>query len=138
LLGLGNQMREEKPDLRRSTISLESGSLAEAAVSRIALRAVVSMDPAAFRALIRATERFQTIRQDIVVTVTNVSADELQRRIRTSTETGDAPDIMLYPTAWVRREAAEGRLLSMDDFVPAERQSHWFETVRGAVRWNGY
>ncbi|TLS50376.1 extracellular solute-binding protein [Paenibacillus antri] len=138
LLGLGDVARVEAPDPFGTTAAPETGLPDEATAPRVALRAVVSLEPGTFEGLRRATERYESIRPNVAVSLQNVAADELRGNVRTSTETGDAPDIMLYPTEWVRREAAEGRLLSLDDYVPAERQSQWFETVRGAVRWNGY
>ncbi|WP_309123428.1 extracellular solute-binding protein [Paenibacillus sp.] len=138
LLGLGDVARVEAPDPFGTTAAPETGAPDEATAPRVALRAVVSLEAGTFEGLRRATERYESLRPNVVVSLQNVAADELRGSVRTSTETGDAPDIMLYPTEWVRREAAEGRLLSLDDYVPAERQSQWFETVRGAVRWNGY
>ncbi|HZG78241.1 MAG TPA: extracellular solute-binding protein, partial [Paenibacillus sp.] len=138
LLGLGDVTRVEAPDPYGATAAPEIGAPDEAASPAISLEAVVSLDARAFEGLRRATERFESTHPDVAVSLRNVGADELRDEVRNATETGDAPDVMLYPTEWVRREAAFGRLLSLDDYISAERQSQWFETVRGAVRWNGY
>ena len=138
LLGLDDVARVEAPDPSGSPDAPDVGAPDETAAPAISLQAVVSLDARAFEGLRRATERFESTRPDVAVSLRNVGADELRDEVRISTETGDAPDVMLYPTEWVRREAAEGRLLSLDDYISAERQSQWFETVRGAVRWNGY
>jgi ABC-type glycerol-3-phosphate transport system substrate-binding protein len=138
LLGLDDVARVEAPDPSGAPDSPDIGAPDEATAPAISLQAVVSLDARAFEGLRRATERFESTRPEVAVTLRNVGADELRDVVRISTETGDAPDVMLYPTEWVRREAAFGRLLSLDDYISAERQSQWFETVRGGVRWNGY
>lgn len=110
----------------------------EAAQPNVIIHAVVSMNMEALSALEQASERFELQRPYVDVSITNVSVQELDSRYRSSLFTGEGPDILLYPTGWVRHEAAEGRLLPLDNYVAMERQSQWFETVRGAVRWNGY
>ena len=116
----------------------DTGDLDAAAPPSISIHAVVSVDLEAFSKLEEATERFEALRPNVKVTLTNVSADEMDAKYRRLLFAGEGPDVMLYPTAWVRHEAAEGRLLALDNYVAMERQSQWFETVRGAVRWNGY
>ncbi len=138
LLGLGDVTRVEAPDPFGTMAAPDPGATDVTAASPIALHAVVSLDARAYEGLQRAAERYAAMRPDVSVTLRNVDSDELRNEVRDSTETGDAPDIMLYPTEWVRREAAEGLLLSLDDYISPERQSLWFDTVRGAVRWNGY
>ena len=138
LVGLGDVTREEVPDPFGAAVTPEPGQADEAAVPLVALRAVVSTDADTFAAIRRATERFERERPNVSVDVINVDPEALRDDYRTQTETGEAPDILLYPAEWVRNEAAGGRLLSLDDYITAERQSQWFETVRGAARWNGY
>jgi len=114
------------------------GAPDEAAEPRIELRAVVSMDAQSFEALRRAADRYADARANVEVALRNVEPDEMNAIYEAGVETGSAPDVLLMPTERVRLEAAAGRLQALDDYVAAERQSQWFEAVRGAVRWNGY
>jgi len=114
------------------------GAPDEAAEPRVALRAVVSMDARSFEALRRAADRYADARANVEVALRNVEPDEMNAIYEAGVETGSAPDVLLMPTERVRLEAAAGRLQALDDYVAAERQSQWFEAVRGAVRWNGY
>ncbi|HZG88285.1 hypothetical protein [Paenibacillus sp.] len=114
------------------------GAPDEAAEPRVALSAVVSMDARSFEALRRATDRYAAARPNVAVALRNVEPGEMNAMYEAGVETGSAPDVLLLPTERVRLEAAAGRLQALDDYVAAERQSQWFETVRGAVRWNGY
>lgn len=138
LLGYGDPTLQQtrKPDGGASP--RDSGGVMEATQERIAIEAVVSIDRDAFASLAQATARYETMRPNVEVSLTNVPEEDLYIRYRSLTETGEAPDVLLYPTMWVRHEAAEGRLLALDDYISVERQSQWFEAVRGAVRWNGY
>jgi ABC-type glycerol-3-phosphate transport system substrate-binding protein len=138
LLGYGDPVGEQARIPDRTAKLPDPGGLDEAEMPRVAIKAVVSLDGQAFSVLKQATERFEARRPDVDVTVTNVKAEQLYIQQQSLAVTGEAPDVMLYPTAWVRYEAAQGRLLSLDDYIPVERQSQWFEAVRGAVRWNGY
>ncbi|MCI3919730.1 extracellular solute-binding protein [Paenibacillus sp. TRM 82003] len=116
----------------------EPGGEDESAQERVTIQAVVSVDREAFTELAATTARYESMRPNVEVSLANVPQEDLYIRYRGLTETGEAPDVMLYPTMWVRHEAAEGRLLALDDYISVERQSQWFEAVRGAVRWNGY
>jgi len=115
----------------------ESG-LPAAKPAQVGIQAVVSVDAAAFAAIEDATAAFERDRPWIDVALANVPQEEFAEQYRSLAMTGTAPDVAMVPTSWVRLEAAEGRLLALDDYISAERQSQWFETVRGAVRWNGY
>jgi ABC-type glycerol-3-phosphate transport system substrate-binding protein len=138
LLGYGDPAGEQARVPDGTQLPPDPGGLDDSAMPRVKIETVVSLDGPAFETLQMMTTQFETDRPHVDVKLTNVEKDEISLYHQTSTLTGETPDVMLYPTAWVRHEAAGGRLLSLDDYIPVERQSQWFEAVRGAVRWNGY
>lgn len=105
---------------------------------QITIEVVVSVDGETMSNWKQATERFEYMRPNVQVNIKNVTFHELVHTYRHGLLSGEGPEVLLYPTSWVRHEAAAGRLRSLDNYVTLERQSQWFETVRGAVRWNGY
>jgi ABC-type glycerol-3-phosphate transport system substrate-binding protein len=121
-----------------ASFQIPEGAAVSEAEAKVSIQAVVSVSSKAYAALMRRTEQFERQRPNIDVMLYNVEPDALYVQQRSQVLREEAPDVMLYPMEWVRHEAAAGRLLSLDNFITAERQSQWFDAVRGAVRWNGY
>src|SRR5690606_196250 len=129
---------ETKSGASRVALSHDVGRKVEAAAPEVKLRAAVAVDAAAFAALRDATERFLLSRPNIRIELRNFGEARLLSEYEAVVNVGEGPDIWLLPTELIRSEAASGRLVALDDYITAERQSQWFEPVRGSVRWNGY
>jgi hypothetical protein len=131
MLGYGAPTVENRSFIEENERVQTPDELTDEQKQSVEMKVVVSMDPQAFAPLLQRSLRFQRDTPEMKVQVINVPLQKLVAG-------NFSADVILYPASWIRHLASQGRLMALDEFVSAERQSQWFDLVLRAMKWNGY
>ncbi|CAH0119582.1 ABC transporter substrate-binding protein [Paenibacillus sp. CECT 9249] len=101
------------------------------------LHVTVQMDPLDFTVLNQMNMEYME-RNNVKVYLENIPPESAYTEMKRAARIGDAADVMLLDSEWIREFAVSGYILPVDSYFSSVASNEALDVVMNMVKWNGY